>query len=323
MILPMVNIPFVKQLWSAMAGFIEIGRWVGRNRKERDRAIVGYNLNSFLGVAATLASAVWKTDFIYLFTDPPYSNTRKGPVWKAAYRINAAMVRYAVGRSAGIAAVNAGAVQAYAPGKPYCIVEGGVEPGAGNGTQTAQEAKTIVYTGGLSPHNGLENLIDGFMLTQDPAYRLKIYGKGVLEQGLKQRAAPDGRIEFPGYLSTQDITGVQQRAAVLANPRPSILEINRTTFPSKLMEYLASGRPVLTTRLPGIPPEYEPYLAFVADESPHGFADAIDRLLGMGDDALARVGDAGRKFVLENKNWDRQAARLSDFVSGITGGTVK
>ena len=45
------------------------------------------------------------------------------------------------------------------------------------------------------------------------------------------------------------------------------------------MEYMASGTPVLTTRLPGMPAEYYPYVEFIDEETPEGIARALKRVL--------------------------------------------
>ena len=41
------------------------------------------------------------------------------------------------------------------------------------------------------------------------------------------------------------------------NPRSADAEYTKYSFPSKTIEYLATGVPVVMNRLPGIPEEYE------------------------------------------------------------------
>ena len=42
-------------------------------------------------------------------------------------------------------------------------------------------------------------------------------------------------------------------------------------FPSKNHEYMVTGTPVLTTKLPCFPEEYDPYLYYMEDVSVDGF----------------------------------------------------
>ena len=50
------------------------------------------------------------------------------------------------------------------------------------------------------------------------------------------------------------------KATLLVNPRPTTEEFTIYSFPSKNMEYMASGTPLLTTKLPGMPEEYHQYV---------------------------------------------------------------
>jgi len=56
----------------------------------------------------------------------------------------------------------------------------------------------------------------------------------------------------------------------------------RYSFPSKLIEYMASATPVLTTRLPGIPPEYEPYVYWIEDDSVEGIEHSLRAVMCVG-----------------------------------------
>ncbi len=323
MILPMLNIAFVKQLWVAIAAVVFLAKW-HRKHRGADKAVIQYNLNSFLGLFTTALCRLLGIPVVYLFTDPPYATKSRNALLRLVYRLNSAFTRSSIRHSNGIITVNGHAATMFAPEKPFCIVEGGVfcKEGKGESEATLCSSPTLVYCGGLSAHNGLENLIDGFMLTDDKDFRLRIYGRGLLEQPLKDRANSDGRILFMGFLPPDQMTAVQQNATVLVNPRPTSLEVSQTTFPSKIMEYLYSGTPLLTTRLNGILPEYHDFLYFVDDETPHGWADAITQVLNTSVDELRTNGARAREFVCSQKNWDIQGERVAQFVSLLIRGVA-
>ena len=111
-------------------------------------------------------------------------------------------------------------------------------------------------------------------------------------------------------LLNSQIVEKEQQAALLVNPRPTNAEFVKYSFPSKTMEYMASGTPLLTTRLPGMPGEYYPYVDFIMAESPQGIADALKRVLSRSDEELFQKGQAAREFVLKQKNNVVQAEKL-------------
>jgi glycosyltransferase involved in cell wall biosynthesis len=80
------------------------------------------------------------------------------------------------------------------------------------------------------------------------------------------------------------------------------------------MEYMASGTPVLTTRLTGMPGEYYPYVDFIEEESADGIASALKTVLEHSDEELFRKGQAARAFVLEGRNNVVQAKRILDML---------
>ncbi len=316
-ILPMLNLPFVKQLCLGLGAARAVARFCRDHRGEQN-VVLGYSLSSFVASFAARAARRAGPPLVYLYTDPPYAQARHGALWSMAYRLNRRMTERVLAQCAGLVTVNAHAVDVYAPGKPFLVLEGGVEAGAPR-MQAAVQPLTLLYSGGYSPHNGLENLIAGFRRTENPGYRLQLYGRGVLEDDLRRQQAADPRIQVMGFAAPEAMPALQAGAAALVNPRPTAHSITATTFPSKLMEYLLSGRPVLTTRINGITADYDPYFHYVDDESPEGWAAAIDGLLGGDAAALDERGAAGRAFVLLEKNWDAHGQRLVAFLQQLTG----
>ena len=102
----------------------------------------------------------------------------------------------------------------------------------------------------------------------------------------------------------------EMQATLLVNPRPTKEEYVKYSFPSKTMEYMASGTPVLTTRLPGMPREYYPYVHFIDEETPEGIAQALKTVLSQSDEALFAQGMNAREFVLESRNNVVQAGKI-------------
>ena len=112
----------------------------------------------------------------------------------------------------------------------------------------------------------------------------------------------------------EEMFRVMQKARLLINPRPSTLPLSRYSFPSKTFEYMASGTPVLMTKLPSLPEEYCPYLYLFEDESIDGFARTLENVLSLSDDELNEMGRRARLFIKEQKNSDAQVKKIIDFI---------
>ena len=108
----------------------------------------------------------------------------------------------------------------------------------------------------------------------------------------------------------------EMEATLLVNPRPSDEKYVAYSFPSKTMEYMSTGTPVLTTALPCIPEEYKPHLYFIQEETPQGIGEALRQVLSQSDEALFQKGCQARRFVLEQRNNVVQAAKVLDMLKG-------
>ncbi|MGK0713944.1 glycosyltransferase [Aerococcus urinaeequi] len=174
--------------------------------------------------------------------------------------------------------------------KPFIVIEGVVNFENNNDENDKQKPKnmdsimTVVYTGTLNKKFGVVNLVEAFHNTSIKNTRLKICGRGDSEEIIKSYAAKDERIIFLGQLPNTEAVKLQKRATVLVNPRQNNEEFTKYSFPSKNMEYLLTGRPVIAYKLDGIPDEYDNYFHYVEDDSIDSFTNKIEEILLMDDE---------------------------------------
>ena len=107
----------------------------------------------------------------------------------------------------------------------------------------------------------------------------------------------------------------QLTASLLLNPRLTDAEYVKYSFPSKTMECMASGTPLLTTKLPGMPKEYYPYVYFFENESEEGMLETFQSVLSKTEEELHADGARAKDFVLENKTNIVQAKKLIAFIN--------
>ena len=73
---------------------------------------------------------------------------------------------------------------------------------------------------------------------------------------------------------------------------------------------MASGTPLLTTKLPGMPEDYYPHVYLFEEETVQGYADALRKVLSQPADMLYAKGVQAKRFVLQQKNYVTQAQRV-------------
>lgn len=204
--------------------------------------------------------------------------------------------------------------------KPYCVIEGQADAAmrqAGLHAIAKDPEPVCLYAGMLHARYGILRLVRAFMLLDCPQARLVLYGAGDARDEILRLAEQDGRIEYRGVADNATVVDAQRRATLLINPRPSDESFTKYSFPSKNLEYMASGTPVLTTRLPGMPEEYHPYVYLFDGETPEAMADMLARVLALPVEARDRMGRAARDFVLDRKSNVSQARRVLTFLAGL------
>lgn len=168
----------------------------------------------------------------------------------------------------------------------------------------------ILYTGTLAARYGVSDLIDAFEHLDRPEARLWICGDGDTRPRLEAQAARDARITYFGQVSRSQALALQRQAAVLVNPRRAEGEFTKYSFPSKTMEYLASGKPVVMHALPGVPNEYHDLLVIPRTQDAAGLAEVLDDLADRPAADLLELGRRGQAFVLNSKNPEKQVGKV-------------
>jgi len=207
--------------------------------------------------------------------------------------------------------------------RPHVVVEGMVDPAmaATDNTLSGKRPEgVILYAGALYAKYGVRTLIDAFQRLPGPDARLWLYGSGELEAQIRDAQARDPRITFWGVRPNGEVVAAEMEATLLVNPRPSTEAFTRFSFPSKNMEYMASGTPVLTTPLPGMPPEYLDHVFTFDAEHEEGMARTLASLLAQPREVLHAKGLGAKAFVLSCKTSHHQARRVSALLQAVVRG---
>lgn len=203
--------------------------------------------------------------------------------------------------------------------KEYCVIEGQVDDDISfEETQKVNfEKKICMYTGGLSKLYGLDNLVEGFIEADIPNAELDIYGNGDYQDELQALCKEHKNVVYKGVKLNDEIVKLQKEAYLLINPRPTTESFVKYSFPSKNMEYMASGTPVLTTVLPGMPEEYHPYVYLLEEETSEGVCKKLMEIFSLDVCSHFRKGRKARDFVFRCKRGSIQSEKIFDMLIRI------
>jgi len=198
--------------------------------------------------------------------------------------------------------------------KSYVVVEGIASSDVSFSEMEESGKKIILYAGVLTSVYGIDNLVNAFMRIDNDDYELWLCGSGDYQEQIRQCAEKDNRIKFFGYIPKKTVYMLQNRATVLVNPRQNVGSYTKYSFPSKIMEYLASGRPVVAYELDGVPKEYYNYIQCVGDNSIEKLRETILRVCELSFEERSRIGNEGMQFVMKNKNAKVQCKIILDLI---------
>lgn len=109
----------------------------------------------------------------------------------------------------------------------------------------------LMYSGLLSTVTGVDKLLEVMRYVENQKIQLLLTGKGELEPQVQQAAQEDSRICYLGHLPYEEYICRINQADILINPRNMALPENQNNFPSKIMDYLASGKKIISTKFIG------------------------------------------------------------------------
>lgn len=173
--------------------------------------------------------------------------------------------------------------------------------------------KQLMYMGALTEHGGVDQLVRAFSRIHHPDVELLICGRGENEK-LHQMAARDNRITIKGFVPETELNRLAQEAFAFVNPRPTLFAPNRLNYPSKLLHYLAFGKPIVSTFTEGLSPDYSHVLMKVADESDDSLAHAIENCLNLSQEQYVQMQATIATFA-HSRSWKHQIQRLSEWLA--------
>jgi glycosyltransferase involved in cell wall biosynthesis len=168
----------------------------------------------------------------------------------------------------------------------------------------------FLYTGSLLPQFGISTFIDALLSIGRSDVELWICGPHKESLYLREVLESNKIIKYLGFLNENEIVKVQKQATVLVNPRPNIGNYVRFSFPSKTMEYMLSGTPILMFELDGLPNEYKDLMYFFDNYNVPSMSNIINFVCSLDRAELENTGLKAKSFVVNQKNSGYQVKKL-------------
>lgn len=169
--------------------------------------------------------------------------------------------------------------------------------------------KIFLYTGVIRKENGVDLMLDAFKSIGDSDAVLKICGKGSYA-GFIEKVNSDPRIKFYGLVDNKMLTSLYEEASYFINPRLSCFEENNNNFPSKLLDYLSYGKPIITTHTKGINPIYFDFMYVFNNENTNDLSKLMSKMLLLNSVSKNELHFKIRKFANETYTWSKRVQEL-------------
>lgn len=169
-----------------------------------------------------------------------------------------------------------------------------------------QNKFNVIYAGTIRPVNNVENLLDTAKIIKKRGYddiQILIYGDGLQREQLERRVLDEKitNVKFKGFVEKKYIPYILSKSNVnLLNYSQNHYNWSRGNSSNKLFEYMASGKPVISTVKMGysIINKYHCGLELEEDTS-ECLADAIIQFYEMDMDEYQRYGVNARMGAAE------------------------
>lgn len=203
--------------------------------------------------------------------------------------------------------------------KKSALINGGIEEKDFRDFTIPKSENTIniLYSGLLSEVTGVDLLIKVIEIFDFKKYKnvkFVITGKGPLEDEVRTAARNNDKVKYYGFLSRQQYLGYLKTSNILLNPRNMNLDQNQNNFPSKIIEYIASGRIIVSTKFSG----HKSFTknVILVDTDVEKIKDALEKAIDNYSGLYMNFFKKNRETA-KNYYWKEQSNKLYKFMVNI------
>lgn len=317
-----VNLPIIKQWTRRISACRAIKKWAKDN--VGNGVILSYSIPPFLVKDILRYGKRYGLKTVAIIPDllkNMYINHKSFFLINTAYHLYLDKAMKLQGEYDGYIYLTEAMHKEVAESKPYIVMEGILDATdiAPQNRDLDFAQRVIMYAGQIHEKYGVLNLVNAFEQITDSNMELWLFGEGTAVDEILDRAKKDHRIKYYGRVTREEVLLYEKKATLLVNPRSTKESFTKYSFPSKTIEYMASGTPLLTTRLEGIPEDYFNYVFSIEDNDVSQLKEALQDILHLSDEQLATKGKNAQQFVLGSKSAKSQVDRILNFLENLSG----
>ncbi len=196
-------------------------------------------------------------------------------------------------------------VEDSAPNKPFIVHEGILSEEqlarySDKESSKKKEKYKIVYTGKLTKKDGVLDLINAVQRINRKEIELEIAGGGEIYNEMMQLINNDNRIHYHGVLGRTETLHLQQQADCFVVPRLAE-KYTGYSFPSKVVEYILTGKPIITHKLKCFGDNLDGVLTYIPEDDNNNLAQSI---IGVVDGSINVDVKKQQEFIERNMNYN-------------------
>lgn len=314
-----INIAGIKVLSRYYTVKRELDKWASVD-SGREKVLLIYAMTTpFAQLAGYIKRKYSSIKVIYIIPDlPMYMNVTKvqeSAVYRTRKKIEEFLFHRSLKNVDGYVLLTDGMKEWFTTDINYTVVEGMATIDNTIDVDDIKKKKQILYAGGIKREYGVIDLVSAFSQIDDPEWELVIYGDGTDMESVCEYAKRDVRIKIMGSAPNAVVMKHQREAALLINPRKN-QEMAKYSFPSKTLEYMLSGTPMLGYKLAGIPEEYYDNM-FVIQDSENGMEEALRKAMDLPETERIKMGEKAKHFVIKEKTPEKQCKKILELIGRL------
>jgi glycosyltransferase involved in cell wall biosynthesis len=313
------NVPEDKGYWHYVPHYghykrYRVGKKIGRKLIDGDKdAVVVYDALSLTATrAAYHAANAHDTKRVAILTDNPDNLSGASSFYPNACRT------YAYGAD-GYISLSVDLLNSFeAESCPHKLVFEGLVDEDMEIHPVDEEKGTYIYFGGaLYERYGVKDLYQAY-LRSGLKEKLVIAGHGPLEKEIAALADKDGRVRFLGQLSEARNFDYEGNAALAVNPRRPDPSLDVESVPSKVIEYIAAGVPIVSTIHPKLQSYFPNDVMWLEEGGEESLYRFFESHRGK-DGHLARLApNNGKEKAVRMYGLRSISARLQSFLASLS-----
>jgi len=265
------DIPAIGRIWGALGLLYSLLKEYRRHRV--DVAIV-YNCGLPEAIAARVLACVAGVPVVLEYED----DASKGPDGRRSWRQRCHLLGLRIIRKTvrGVIAVSPQLLSQFDLPNRY-ILRGVLNDDLA-GLQPPPDVDSarlrFMFAGSIQQSKGVNALCEAWTQARLPGCELHVAGEGPLLAGLRAKFGHAADIYFHGFVSRGRLLDLFRSAHVLVNPHHVTSDVG-AVFPFKLIEYLGTGRPVISTPMAPLENPLASGILYSRSDSPAHLAEAM------------------------------------------------